>query len=136
MAAGLLSGKYTRDNTGQAGGRRDKVAFPLVDTEKAFAILDVLRPMAEAKGVQWRSSPWPGCCTNRRQHRNCGCQQRRQLADNLGATGIAFTPDELKQLDEVSRLVPSTRVGWSNSATPTAGNDWICRTTSQLPMSS
>jgi aryl-alcohol dehydrogenase-like predicted oxidoreductase len=40
-----------------------------------------------------------------------GVNNAGQLADNLGATGIAFTPDELKQLDEVSRLVPEYP-GW------------------------
>jgi aryl-alcohol dehydrogenase-like predicted oxidoreductase len=112
LAAGLLSGKYTRENTGQAGGRRDKVPFPLVDTNKAFAILDVLRPMAAAKGatVAQLSLAWL-------LHQAVvstvivGANNAGQLADNLGATGIAFTPDELTQLDEVSQLVPEYP-GW------------------------
>jgi aryl-alcohol dehydrogenase-like predicted oxidoreductase len=112
LAAGLLSGKYTRDNAGRAGGRRDKVSFPLVDTDRAFAILDVLRPMAEAKGatVAQLSLAWllhqPVVSSVIVGANNAG-----QLADNLGAPGITFTADELRQLDEVSRLVPEYP-GW------------------------
>ncbi len=112
LAAGLLSGKYTRDNAGRAGGRRDKVPFPLVNMDKAFAVLDVLRPMAETKGatVAQLSLAWllhqPAVSTV-----IVGANHAGQLADNLGATGIAFTADELKQLDEVSRLVPEYP-GW------------------------
>jgi aryl-alcohol dehydrogenase-like predicted oxidoreductase len=40
-----------------------------------------------------------------------GANNAGQLADNLGATGIAFTPDELTQLDQVSRLIPEYP-GW------------------------
>jgi aryl-alcohol dehydrogenase-like predicted oxidoreductase len=112
LAAGLLSGKYTRENTGKAGGRRDKVAFPLVDTERAFAILDVLRPMAEAKGtsVAQLSLAWL-------LHQLVvssvivGANNPEQLADNLGATRVQFTPEELNQLDPVSSFSPEYP-GW------------------------
>ena len=112
LAAGLLSGKYTRENTGKAGGRRDKVAFPLVDTDRAFAILDVLRPLAEAKGdtVAQLSLAWL-------LHQPVvssvivGANNPEQLADNLGATRVKFTAEERKQLDEVSRLLPEYP-GW------------------------
>jgi aryl-alcohol dehydrogenase-like predicted oxidoreductase len=112
LAGGLLSGKYTRTNTGNAGGRRDKVSFPLVDTGKAFAILDVLCPMAEAKGtsVAQLSLAWL-------LHQPVvssiivGANTPEQLADNLGAARVKFTAEELMQLDEVSRLVPEYP-GW------------------------
>jgi aryl-alcohol dehydrogenase-like predicted oxidoreductase len=112
LAAGLLSGKYTRNNVGKAGGRRDKFSFPLVDAGKAFAILDVLRPMAEAKGtsVAQLSLAWL-------LHQPVvsslivGANTPEQLADNLGAGRVQFTAEELKQLDEVSWLVPEYP-GW------------------------
>ena len=112
LAAGLLSGKYTRDNAGRAGGRRDKVSFPLVDADRAFAVLDVLRPMAEAKGatVAQLSLAWL-------LHQPVvssvivGANTPEQLADNLGASGVQFTAEELAQLDAVSRPAPEYP-GW------------------------
>lgn len=112
LAAGLLSGKYTRENAGKAGGRRDKVPFPPVDTERAFAILDVLRPLAGAKGatVAQLSLAWL-------LHQPVvssvivGANNPEQLADNLGATRVQFTAEERKQLDAVSRLLPEYP-GW------------------------
>lgn len=112
LAAGLLSGKYTRDNEGRAGGRRDKVSFPLVDTNKAFAILDVLRPMAVAKNatVAQLSLAWL-------LHQPVvssiivGANSPDQLTDNLGASEINFSAEELMKLDEVSRIAPEYP-GW------------------------
>jgi aryl-alcohol dehydrogenase-like predicted oxidoreductase len=112
LAAGLLSGKYTRDNEGKAGGRRDKVSFPIVDTNKAFTILDVLRPMAAAKDVTVAqlSLAWllyqPVVSSI-----IVGANNQEQLTDNLGASEIRFSAEELMRLDEVSRIVPEYP-GW------------------------
>src|ERR1700744_4563582 len=40
LAAGMLTGKYTRENEGQAGGRRDKSSFLQVDKERAYRIIE------------------------------------------------------------------------------------------------
>jgi len=105
LAAGLLSGKYTRENKGQAGGRRDKFNFPVVDEEKAYRILDVLHPMAAAKGttVAQLSLAWL-------LHQPVvtsiiiGTKNTEQLQDNLKAGQVTFTAEELAQLDEVSKM--------------------------------
>ena len=112
LAAGLLSGKYTRENEGKAGGRRDKVSFPVVDSNKAFTILDLLHPMAAAKKVTVAqlSLAWL-------LHQPLvssiivGANKPEQLADNLGATGVSLTTEELQQLDTVSQLTPEYP-GW------------------------
>jgi aryl-alcohol dehydrogenase-like predicted oxidoreductase len=112
MAAGLLSGKYTRENGGKAGGRRDKVSFPLVDANKAFTILDVLRPMAAEKEatVAQLALAWL-------LHQPVvssiivGANNQGQLTDNLGASEISFSAEELMKLDEVSRIAPEYP-GW------------------------
>ncbi len=51
LAGGFLTGKYQRAGGGEKGGRRVEFAFPPVDQERGFRILDVLRPMAEEKGA-------------------------------------------------------------------------------------
>ena len=40
-----------------------------------------------------------------------GAKKMEQLEDNLKAVDVKFTPEELKQLDEVSKLAPEYP-GW------------------------
>jgi aryl-alcohol dehydrogenase-like predicted oxidoreductase len=113
LAGGFLSGKYTRENQ-QADGRRGSGSFdfPPVNKDLAFNILDKLRPMAEAKGstVAALALAWL-------LHQKVvstviiGAKKMEQLDDNLTAVEVKFTPDELQQLDEVSKLTPEYP-GW------------------------
>jgi aryl-alcohol dehydrogenase-like predicted oxidoreductase len=113
LAGGLLSGKYTRENQ-QAEGRRGGGGFdfPPVNKDLAFNILDKLRPMAEAKGstVAALALAWL-------LHQKVvstviiGAKKMEQLDDNLTAVDVRFTPEELQQLDEVSKLTPEYP-GW------------------------
>ncbi len=112
LAGGLLSGKYSRDEQNKEGGRRANFDFPPVNKERAFDVVDVLRPMAEAKGasVAQLALAWllkqPAVTTV-----IIGANKMEQLDDNLKAIDISFTEDELKQLDEVSKLPPEYP-GW------------------------
>jgi aryl-alcohol dehydrogenase-like predicted oxidoreductase len=108
LAGGFLSGKYTRENQ-QAEGRRGGSGFdfPPVNKELAFDIIDKLRPMAEAKG-----STVAGLALAWLLHQKVvssviiGAKKMKQLDDNLKAVEVRFTPEELQQLDEVSKLAP------------------------------
>jgi aryl-alcohol dehydrogenase-like predicted oxidoreductase len=51
LAGGLLSGKYDRDGQSAEGGRRQAFDFPPVNKDRAFDCIDVMRVIAEAKGV-------------------------------------------------------------------------------------
>ena len=51
LAGGLLSGKYGRDGAGTNDGRRVSFDFPPVNKDRAFDCIDVMRPIAEARGV-------------------------------------------------------------------------------------
>ncbi|RYF74824.1 MAG: aldo/keto reductase, partial [Comamonadaceae bacterium] len=51
LAGGLLSGKYGREQQGEAGSRRVAFDFPPVDKERAWDCVDVMRPMADGRGV-------------------------------------------------------------------------------------
>src|SRR3954470_18691485 len=51
LAGGLLSGKYGREQQGEAGSRRTAFDFPPVDKERAFDCIDVMREIASARGV-------------------------------------------------------------------------------------
>ncbi|MDJ0367109.1 aldo/keto reductase [Hymenobacter sp. H14-R3] len=112
LAGGFLSGKFTRDNQGGADDRRTGFDFPPVNKELAFTILDKLRPMAEAKGATVASLALAWLL-----HQPVvssviiGAKKMDQLEDNLQAVDVKFTPEELKELDEVSKLAPEYP-GW------------------------
>ncbi|MGI4875746.1 MAG: aldo/keto reductase [Janthinobacterium lividum] len=111
LAGGFLSGKYTRENQ-QGEGRRSGFDFPPVNKDLAFTIVDKLRPMAEAKGttVAALALAWllhqPVVSTV-----IIGAKKMDQLEDNLRAVDVQFTPDELKELADVSQLAPEYP-GW------------------------
>lgn len=112
LAGGLLSGKYGRDGKGPAGSRRNEFDFPVVDKERAFACVDVMRPIAARHGVSvaqialaWLlAQPVVSSVI-------IGAKTVEQLHDNIAATQLCLTPEELAELDRVSRL-PAEYPGW------------------------
>ena len=115
LAGGLLSGKYSRDQPGlpgARGSRRDSFDFPPVNRDRADACIASMRPMAQARGVSVAqiALAW---LLHQPQVTSVivGAKRPEQLADNLAATTVVLTADELHQLDEVSRL-PAEYPGW------------------------
>ncbi len=112
LAGGLLSGKFTREGEGPEDARRAGFDFPPVNKERAFDILDVLRPMAEKRGVSVARLALAWLL-----HQEVvttviiGAKKMEQLEDNLQSVDVTFTEDELQKLDEVSRL-PEEYPGW------------------------
>jgi aryl-alcohol dehydrogenase-like predicted oxidoreductase len=51
LAGGFLSGKYSRQQQAEAGSRRLEFDFPPVNKERAFDCIDVMREIADARGV-------------------------------------------------------------------------------------
>lgn len=112
LAGGLLSGKYGRDGQGEAGSRRLEFDFPPVDKTRAFDCVDVMRMIAEAKGVSVAQIALAWLL-----HQPVvssviiGAKRQQQLDDNLAAVDIRLTEEELRQLDAVSAL-PREYPGW------------------------
>ncbi len=112
LAGGLLSGKYSRDGKGEEGSRRLEFDFPPVNKDRAFDCIDVMRVIAEAKGVSVAQIALAWLL-----HQPVvssviiGAKRPDQLDDNIAATHIRFTDDELRQLDAVSAL-PREYPGW------------------------
>ena len=112
LAGGLLSGKFTRENQKPEDSRRSNFDFPLVDKERTWNILDVIAPIAKAHNCSAArvSLAWllakPVVTSI-----IIGAKRLDQLEDNIAATGLQLTPDELKQLDAVSALPPEYP-GW------------------------
>ncbi len=112
LAGGFLSGKYTRSKQAEEGSRRINFDFPPVNKEHAFDIIDVLEPMAKEKNasVAQLALAW---LLHQRVVTTViiGAKKVDQLEDNLKSVDVTFSPDELKKLDEVSKLSPEYP-GW------------------------
>ncbi len=112
LAGGLLSGKFNRDGTGPDGARRVSFDFPPVNTERAFDCVDVMRPIAAAHDVSVAqvalayvlAKPFVTSVI-------IGAKNVEQLDDNLAATELKLSAEELAQLDAVSALPPEYP-GW------------------------
>ena len=112
LAGGLLSGKFSRENQKPADSRRSDFDFPIVDKERTWRILDVMAPIAKAHNcsparisLAWLlAKPVVTSII-------IGAKRLDQLEDNIAAVDLKLTPDELKQLDEVSALPPEYP-GW------------------------
>ena len=112
LAGGLLSGKFSRDDQSPEGSRRSGFDFPIVDKERAWNVIDVLRPIAEAHGcspariaLAWLlAKPVVTSVL-------VGAKRLSQLEDNIAAMDVTLSENELRQLDEVSELSPEYP-GW------------------------
>ncbi len=112
LAGGLLSGKYTRENQKPEDSRRSAFDFPIVDKERTWRILDVLRPIAEAHNASVATVALAWILAKRFVTSVIiGAKRIDQLQQNLAAVDLQLTADEMKKLDEVSELPPEYP-GW------------------------
>ena len=119
LAGGFLSGKFTRAG-GNETGRRASFDFPPIDKEKAFDIIDVLQSIAAARGASVAQIALAWLLAQRvTTSVIIGARRLDQLEDNLKSVDITLSAEELKTLDEVSRLTPEYPA-WMNAA---AGDD-------------
>jgi len=114
LAGGLLSGKYQLNAEGEVEGegRRAAFDFPVVDKPRAMALVEAMRPIAEAKQVSVA-----GIALAWLLHQEVvstvivGAKRAEQLSENLAATDIELSADELAQLADLSAL-PREYPGW------------------------
>jgi aryl-alcohol dehydrogenase-like predicted oxidoreductase len=112
LAGGLLSGKFSEGAQGPEGARRTTFDFPPIDRPRAFRCVEAMRPIAQAHGVSVArvALAWA-------LHQPAvtsviiGAKSEAQLADNIAATDLKLSAEELATLDEVSKL-PREYPGW------------------------
>lgn len=105
LAGGFLSGKFTRDKAIAGGSRRDNFDFPPVNRDKAYDIIDVMIEIGTTHGVSaarvalaWMlAKPFVTSII-------IGAKKVEQLKDNVAATQLTLSSDELARLDAVSEL--------------------------------
>ena len=112
LAGGLLSGKFGPGASGPEGSRRTGFDFPPVNKDRAWACVDAMRAIGDAHGVSvarvalaWLLSK-PAVMSI-----IIGAKTVAQLDDNLAATSLVLTADEISKLDAVSAL-PAEYPGW------------------------
>jgi aryl-alcohol dehydrogenase-like predicted oxidoreductase len=112
LAGGLLTGKFTPDGKGPEGARRATFDFPVIDKPRAFRCVDAMRPIAERHdasvaqvALAWLLSR-PAVSTV-----ILGAKSVQQLDDNLKARTLKLGEEDLKALEEASRLPPEYP-GW------------------------
>ncbi len=104
LAGGFMSGKYTRHQD-KAGGRRDSFDFPPLNKDKAYDIIDVMEAIGKAHNVSVAEVALAWVRLQRGITSTIiGAKTVEQLHANIKSTQLVLSPDELKQLDEVSAL--------------------------------
>ena len=115
LAGGLLSGKYAlgEDNKTEGEGRRAKLDFPRIDKQLAFDLVEAMRPMAESRGVAVSAIAIAWLL-----HQEAvstvivGARKADQLAENLAASDVELTAEELTRLNQLGAPEPEYP-GWA-----------------------
>jgi aryl-alcohol dehydrogenase-like predicted oxidoreductase len=115
LAGGFLSGKFTREGVDQ-NGRRANFDFPPINKDKAYDIVSVMRPIAKAHNVTVPqvALAWLLAQPVTTSVIVSSTRKLEQLEDNLKSVALTLTADDLKALDDVSRL-PSEYPEWMYS---------------------
>lgn len=112
LAGGLLSGKFDPDKKGPADARRSSFDFPPVDMARLPRVLGALREVAAQSGVSvarvalaWQlTRPFVTSVI-------IGAKRVDQLTDNLAASELTLSAEQLALLDGASALPPEYP-GW------------------------
>ena len=107
LAGGLLSGKFGPDTAGPNGARRAISDFPPMNLDRTWACVAAMRAIGAAHGVSVARVALAWLLAKRHvMSVIVGARTVEQLEDNLAATDLVLTIDELAKLDEVSALEP------------------------------
>ncbi len=112
LAGGFMSGKFTRNNEVAGDSRRDSFDFPPVNKSKAYDIIDVLLQI----GANHKVSAAQVALAYILKKPSVtsiiiGAKKHDQLLDNIAATSLQLSPDDMQQLDTISALAPEYP-GW------------------------
>jgi aryl-alcohol dehydrogenase-like predicted oxidoreductase len=112
LAGGLLSGKYGRNTQAEEGSRRVSFDFPPVNRDRAYDCIDAMQLIADHHGVSVAQVALAWLL-----HQPVvtsviiGAKKVEQLTDNLAATELTLSDEELASIDKVSAL-PVEYPGW------------------------
>ncbi len=105
LAGGYLSGKYSEGGEGAAEGRRKSFDFPPVDRARGEPIIAAMRPIAKAHGTSVARVALAWVLAKKFVTSVIiGARTVEQLDDNLEATRLNLTADEIGKLDTLSAI--------------------------------
>ena len=113
LAGGFLSGKYKRNEHSPEGARRSgEFDFPPINKDRAFTCIEAMQPIADKYGVSiarvalaWILSK------NEVSSVIIGAKTKDQLLDNIAASSLQLSAEELSTLNEIS-AIPKEYPGW------------------------
>lgn len=112
LAGGYLSGKYSDDQKAEAGSRRTAFDFPPVNKDRAKQCIDVMRGIAHDHDVSIArvALAW---LLHQPQVTSViiGAKRAEQLADNIAATEVVLTAQEIERINAASAMPPEYP-GW------------------------
>jgi aryl-alcohol dehydrogenase-like predicted oxidoreductase len=112
LAGGVLADKSVDGKSAPQGTRRATFDFPPVNRDRVDAVIGAMRPIAKAHGVSVARVALAWLLAQ--QHVTSviiGAKSTEQLKDNIAASDLVLTADELAALDQASAL-PMEYPGW------------------------
>lgn len=107
LAGGFLSGKYTREDRTGAGGRRAAFSVPPVDLDRGHAAVDVMRNIAASHNASVGHIAYAWLLAKSDVTSIIvGASTLVQLADNLAASDMTLSADQVAALDAVDQPPP------------------------------
>ena len=108
LAFGFLSGAYTREDLSKPDNRFSNLDLLQFDKDVGYAVLDVIRPIAQARGctVAQVAIAW---ILARKGVTSIllGATKLHQLDDNLGAADVVLSDDDMAKLDAATAIAPT-----------------------------
>lgn len=112
LAGGLLSGKFGPGAPAAENSRRANFDFPPVDETRAFACIAAMREIGDAHGVSVARVALAWVLAKPHvMSIIIGAKTVAQLDDNLAATELTLSPEDMAKLDAVSAL-PAEYPNW------------------------
>jgi aryl-alcohol dehydrogenase-like predicted oxidoreductase len=107
LAFGFLSGAYSREDLKKPDNRFSNFDMLQFDKDKAFALLDVVRPIAEARGVSVAQLSLAWLLQKKAVTSVLlGATKLHQLEDNLGAADVVLSEEDMAKLDAATAIAP------------------------------
>lgn len=104
LAGGFLTGRYTREDATGNGGRLASFDFIPMNKDKAFDVIDRLKVIATSKNATVAQIAIAWLLSKPHAHIILlGASKLNQLQDTLAAIDVTLTPDEVQELDDLTK---------------------------------
>lgn len=106
MAQGLLTGKFGADHRFAKGDHRaGNRLFQTENRHRALKALDLLRPLAEQKGITLGQLALSWVCAQPQTCAIAGARTEEQVRQNAEAPDVRLSEEDLELLDRIGRTV-------------------------------